>query len=68
MSRVKEKVLSNVPYSPYNVMAEIEDIQNKFPDKSTLEDRVERAYKYFLFWTKVRCEKVREYRMKQGLI
>jgi ASC-1-like (ASCH) protein len=67
MSRVKEKVLSNVPYSPYNVMAEIEDIQRKFPDKISLEDRVENALKYYKFWTELRPVRVKEYRIKQGI-
>ncbi len=59
--------LTNVPYSPYNVMAEIEHIQEIYPDKSTLEDRVKRAYNYLLFWTGVRTEKIRAYREAHGL-
>jgi hypothetical protein len=59
--------LTNVPYSPYNVMAEIEHIQESFPWKITLEDRIERAYNYLMFWTGVRTEKIRAYREAQGL-
>jgi hypothetical protein len=59
--------LTNVPYSPYNVMAEITEIQKRFPWKITLEDRIERAYGYLMFWTNVRPEGIKKYRMEQGL-
>ena len=43
---------------------EIEDIQEMFPDKINLEDRIRNALKYYKFWTEVRPVKVREYRLR----
>ena len=64
---VKKSVLTNVPYSPYNVMKEIEDIQERFPDKISLEVRIENALKYYKFWTEIRHTKIRDYRIKNGI-
>jgi hypothetical protein len=63
----KDNVLTNVTYSPYNVLKVIEDIHEKFPDKVSLEGRIENALKYYKFWTEVRPVKVREYRIKNGI-
>jgi hypothetical protein len=64
---MKKSVLTNVTYSPYNVLKVIEDIHEKFPDKVSLENRIENALNYYKFYTEVRPVKIKDYRIKNGI-